>query len=150
MKRGVEKIWNFALAAVLAYFAFQVIGGPANPGAIAVIMAAAILAPFVVGPILVHSTHWSSLDPGLVSFDPAGPESPDILRSHFAKTCAELDRLGFVPERYFRTGSLRPSRLWIQLRRRNEPRTAVDLEGGVPRDMETSATDQANPPPSGA
>ena len=103
MNRGVEKTWNFVLAAIVVYFAIGVLRDVAGPAAIAAIVAAVVVAPFILGPFLIHMTQWSSLDPGLVPFDPDGPESPEALRSHFARTSAELDRLGFVPERYYRT-----------------------------------------------
>lgn len=109
MNRRVEKTWNFVLAAVLACFALGAIRGVASLWAIAAIMAAGILSPFILGPLLVHTTHWSSLDPGLVSFDPDGPASPEVLRSHFAKTSADLDHLGFVPERYYQTKQATPN-----------------------------------------
>ena len=88
MNRGVEKTWNFVLVAIVVYFAVGALRDAASPGAIAAIVAALLLAPFILGPFLIHRTHWSSLDPGLVPFDPDGPGSPEALRSHFAGTSA--------------------------------------------------------------
>ena len=103
MNRGVEKTWNFVLVAIVVYFAVGALRDAASPAAIAALVAAPLLFPFIFGPFLIHRTHWSSLDPGLIPFDPDGPASPEALRSHFAGTSAELERLGFVPERYYRT-----------------------------------------------
>lgn len=103
MNRGIERTWNFALTAGVVYLAIGALREVAGPGAIVAIVAAAVVAPFILGPFLIYKTHRSALDPGLTPFDPDGSESPEALRSHFARTSAELDRLGFTPERYYRT-----------------------------------------------
>jgi hypothetical protein len=103
MSRGVEKAWNWVLLAVFAYVAIRALRDMASPWGVAASIAALALVPFVLGPVLIHRTHWSSLDPDLVPFDPDGPGSPEVLRYHFAETAAELGRLGFAPERYYQT-----------------------------------------------
>ena len=69
------------------------------PGLVAV----ALLAPFVGGPILIHQTQWQSLDPVFKPFDPRGPESPPEVSMAFDDIEADLDRLGFSPVRSYQT-----------------------------------------------
>lgn len=109
MTRVVEKVGNVLLLAVLGYLGFDLLRNAAGFWGVAAIGAALILVPFVLGPILIHQTQWISLKPGLVAFDPDGPESPEVLRSHITATDAELGRLGFVPERYYRTEKSSPN-----------------------------------------
>lgn len=103
MSRSVEKTWNLVLVVVVVFLAIGELRNRASPETIGAIVVALALAPFILGPLLIHRTHWSSLEPGLVPFDPDGPGSPESLRSHFAATAAELGRFGFAPERYYRT-----------------------------------------------
>jgi hypothetical protein len=103
VSRIVEKTWNLVLIAFVVFFAYKALGDMVSPRGVAALVAALALAPFVLGPILIHQTHRSSLDPGLTPFDPEGPESPEELRSQFAGTVEELGRLGSSPARYYRT-----------------------------------------------
>ncbi|MDR3620289.1 MAG: hypothetical protein P4L85_13140 [Paludisphaera borealis] len=103
MNRIVEKVVNGVLLAVVAYFAIGVLRNMASTGGVVAIFAALSLFPFVLGPVLIHQTQRISLKPALFPFDPDGPESPEELQSHFDATAAELGRLEFSPERYYRT-----------------------------------------------
>ena len=103
MSRNIEKVWNYVLLGVVVYFGFGALRSMAGPWGVAGIIALILLAPFILGPVLIHRTQWISLDPGLSPFNPDGPGSPEVLRSHFTETAAELDRLGFTPKRYYQT-----------------------------------------------
>src|SRR5579863_4433549 len=103
MSRSVQGAWNLVLLILMVYLGSLALGKMASPWTIAAIIAVWAIAPFIIGPVVIHRTQWSSLEPGLVPFDPDGPESPEVLRSHFTTTAAELHRLGFMPTRYYRT-----------------------------------------------
>ncbi len=97
----LDKAYNLIGLAVLAYCGFTLLRYATNPWAIAAIVGALALLPFVAGPILIHRTLKLDLNPGLIPFDPEGPASPPELIAHFRQTADDLDRLGFSPQRYY-------------------------------------------------
>lgn len=103
MSGFADRIWNLVALAVVVYFGVEWLRTIASPWAVVAIVLAVASLPFILCPVLIHRTQWTSLDPGLVPFNPDGPGSPEVLRSHFAATAAGLDRVGFTPARYYRT-----------------------------------------------
>ncbi len=103
MSRSGNNVWNAMLLAIVVYFGIGALRGRVSQRGAVAIVAAMAIAPFVLGPVLIHRTHWISLDQALIPFNPDGPGSPEELRSHFAETAEELGRLGFTPERYYQT-----------------------------------------------
>ncbi|WP_435008799.1 hypothetical protein P12x_000054 [Tundrisphaera lichenicola] len=101
MNRIIEWAGNLIVLAALAYAGMGVVRYVANPWGVAALIAALVLFPYVVGPVVIHRTQKMSLNSSLVPFDPEGPGSPEELRSHFAATAEDLDRLGFTAERYY-------------------------------------------------
>lgn len=101
MNRIINGVGNLIVLAVMAYFLTGFMLRMINPWHIVALIAVVALLPFLFGPILIRRTYRMSLNPSLVPFDPEGPGSPEELRSHFAATTNDLDRLGFEPVRYY-------------------------------------------------
>jgi len=60
------------------------------------VVAAALLAPYVAGPVMVHRTQRTSLEPTFQAFDPLGPDAPPELTQAYNAIQGELARLGFA------------------------------------------------------
>ncbi len=76
---------------------------------LALLFVVVVLAPFVLGPIMVHRNQWSGLEPQYQVFDPEGRGSPPELAGHYAWTAKELGSLGFGPECSVRNSKSSPN-----------------------------------------
>ncbi len=103
MNRFGEKFANLAMACLAGAVAISVLREVSGTGVLIALIAAPILAPLLLGPFLIHRTHWSALEPNFAPFDPDGPDSPPELRRYFAQAAEELELLGFEHELSRRT-----------------------------------------------
>ena len=101
MDRLLSRLANGLMLVFAGYFVFSWLHSVGGLWVILAVLVGLCLLPFVVGPVILHQTQKISLQTNLVPFDPEGPGSPELLRSHFATTRADLLRLGFTPERYY-------------------------------------------------
>ena len=64
---------------------------------------------YLFGPIHIHRTQWSALEPDFKPFDPRGPESPPEVSEYYGEVERELAGLGFDPLRSYSTRNSSPN-----------------------------------------
>ncbi|WP_165235287.1 hypothetical protein [Aquisphaera insulae] len=100
---------DLLLLPILVFIGFVGLQGILSPAMTAGVFAFLFLEVLFLATIQTHRTTWNPMDPSLVPFDPEGPASQEELRSHFAETAADLERLGYSPERYYLMKQMSPN-----------------------------------------